>query len=63
MSDDNKDLIPEDDQGLIADFMLFIKEEKIWWIVPLLLLLGLLVLLILAGEGSGILAPFIYPFA
>ena len=47
-------------QSLIKEFFLFIKEEKKWWLVPLiavLLLVGALVLF----AGSSPLAPFLYP--
>jgi hypothetical protein len=57
---------PEDpikQQGLITDFLAFLKEEKIWWILPLIVLLGLLALVAILGQSSPILAPFIYPFA
>ncbi len=48
-------------QSLILEFMAFLKHEKKWWLLPLiLLLLGLGALLVFA-EGS-VLAPFIYPF-
>jgi hypothetical protein len=47
-------------QSLVKEFFLFIKEEKKWWLVPLiavLLLVGALVLF----AGSSPLAPFLYP--
>jgi len=47
-------------QSLIKEFFLFIKQEKKWWLVPLiavLLLVGALVLF----AGSSPLAPFLYP--
>ena len=43
---DNNDLIPEDDQGLISDFLTFLKEEKIWWVLPLILILIIFVVII-----------------
>jgi len=44
--------------SLIGEFLLFVVENKKWWLVPILLvlaLLGLLVVLSLTGA-----APFIY---
>lgn len=44
---------------LLAEFWIFLKHNKKWWLLPILivlLLLGLLVLL----SGTAI-APFIYP--
>jgi hypothetical protein len=51
--------VNEPEPGLLAEFWAFLKENKKWWILPILLailLLGFLV--ILSGTG---LAPFIYP--
>ncbi len=42
---------------LIRDFLAFAREHKAWWIVPLLIVLGLVALLIATGQAS---APFIY---
>lgn len=44
--------------GLMAEFWLFIKEEKKWWLTPIILvLLGVGVLVALTSTGA---APFIY---
>jgi hypothetical protein len=46
------------DQGFLAELWEFLRENKKWWLIPIvvmLLLFGLLV--ILSGTG---LAPFIY---
>ena len=44
---------------LCKEFLSFLKQEKKWWLIPL-------VLLMLAGlmlfSGSSVLAPFMYPF-
>ena len=47
-------------QSLIKEFLLFIKEEKKWWLVPLISVL-LLVGALIVCAGSSPLAPFIYP--
>jgi hypothetical protein len=47
-------------QSLVKEFFLFVKQEKKWWLVPLiavLLIVGALVLF----AGSSPLAPFLYP--
>ncbi len=47
-------------QSLIREFVLFIKVEKKWWLIPLiavLLLVGGLILI----AGSSPMAPFLYP--
>ena len=42
---------------LIGEFLGFAWQNKVWWIVPLILVLFLLALLIFAGETT---VPFIY---
>lgn len=42
---------------LFGEFVAFAKENKVYWIVPLILVLALIALLIVAGQGA---APFIY---
>lgn len=42
---------------LLKDFFAFAREHKVYWIVPLVIVLGLLVLLVVTGQVS---APFIY---
>jgi len=47
-------------ESLIKEFFLFIKQEKKWWLVPLISVL-LLVGALIVFAGSSPLAPFIYP--
>lgn len=48
----------ESDRGLIAEFWGFLRENKKWWLLPILLaLLFIAALLLFAGTGA---APFIY---
>jgi hypothetical protein len=42
---------------LLKEFFAFAWQNKAWWIVPIVLVLLLLALLIVAGQGA---APFIY---
>ena len=44
---------------LLAEFWFFLKHNKKWWLLPILIVLFLLGLLVLLG-GTAI-APFIYP--
>ncbi|MFQ5591063.1 MAG: DUF5989 family protein [Phycisphaerae bacterium] len=47
-------------QSLIREFFLFIRQEKKWWLIPLiavLLIVGALVLF----AGSSPMAAFLYP--
>ena len=46
---------------LFKDFFAFLKQEKRWWLVPLIVVLLLLGALIVFSSGS-VLAPFMYPF-
>lgn len=45
--------------GFFGEFWDFLKHNKKWWLLPILILIGLFGLLVfLAGTG---LAPFLYP--
>jgi len=46
--------------GLIKEYVLFLKREKKWWLIPLVILLFILGAVISFFEGST-LAQFIYP--
>lgn len=53
-----EELSQEKQIGLAAEFWMFIKENKIWWMLPIVLVLGLVgVLAFLTSTGA---APFIY---
>lgn len=46
------------DRGVVAEMWLFLKDNKKWWLLPILAVLLLFgVLVLLAGTGA---APFIY---
>lgn len=47
-------------QSLIKEFLLFIKHEKKWWLIPLIVVLLLVGALVLFASSSPW-APFIYP--
>ncbi|MGD9857465.1 MAG: DUF5989 family protein [Planctomycetaceae bacterium] len=59
-SDSLHGLVDATQPGLLGEFWLFLKDNKKWWLLPILLALLLLGALVIAS-GSG-LAPFIYPF-
>jgi hypothetical protein len=46
---------------LAKEFLLFLRQEKKWWLWPLVGVLLLLGALILFSSGS-VLAPLMYPF-
>ena len=48
----------QEERGLISEFIMFMAENKLWWLTPILVVFGLLgVLLVLGATGV---APFIY---
>lgn len=48
----------EEPLSLPREFWLFLKENKKWWLLPILLVLGAISLLVvIAGTGA---APFMY---
>lgn len=47
-----------EEQGLVAEFVQFLKENKKWWLAPILIVLMLMgALILLSGSAA---APFIY---
>jgi hypothetical protein len=47
--------------ALLKEFLLFLREEKKWWLVPLVLVLVALGALLVFGTSTGI-AWALYPF-
>ena len=47
-------------QSLAKEFILFIKHEKKWWLIPLIAVILLLGVVVIFASSSP-LAPFIYP--
>lgn len=53
-----EELSQEASMSLVREFCLFIKENKAWWMVPIIVVLGLVgALALMANTGA---APFIY---
>ena len=48
----------QEERGLIAEFIAFMSENKVWWLTPILIVFGLLGILLILG-ATGV-APFIY---
>ncbi len=44
---------------IIAEYLQFLRENKKWWLIPIVVVLVLFGLLIVITKGSA-LAPFIY---
>lgn len=51
--------IPVERRGLVREFMDFIVHNALWWMVPIVVVLAVMVALILFTESSPVL-PFIY---
>ncbi len=47
--------------ALCKEFVLFLRQEKKWWLVPLVVILVALAAILLFGSSTG-LAWAIYPF-
>jgi hypothetical protein len=44
--------------GMVSEFLYFLGQNKKWWLLPILIVIGLVgILVLLAGTGA---APFIY---
>ena len=57
-NDDFLNAAQEQERGLVSEFIMFMAENKMWWLTPILVVFGLLgVLLVLGATGV---APFIY---
>jgi len=49
----------EKQEGLVAEFLAFLVQNKAWWMVPILL--ALVLIFVAAWLSSSAAAPFIYP--
>ena len=47
--------------SLLREFWLFLKEEKKWWLLPMLIVMGLVALVVVLTMAVPAMAPFIYP--
>jgi hypothetical protein len=48
-----------DRAGILAEFIEFLWERKLWWMIPMIVVLVLFGALLILTQGSAI-APFIY---
>jgi hypothetical protein len=46
--------------GIWGELLQFLWKRKLYWIIPLILIIGIFAVLIILA-GSPVLAPFIYP--
>jgi hypothetical protein len=54
----NKPELKKKNQGFMADLFLFMRENRKWWLTPIVIVLILLGVLVVLGGTSA--APFIY---
>jgi hypothetical protein len=47
-------------QSLLTELVGFLKENKKWWMIPIILVLGMIAGLLLLAATSPAVAPFIY---
>lgn len=52
-------MINMENTGIIAQLWMFMKENKKWWLLPLIVMLILVGVLIIVAESSAV-SPFIY---
>ncbi len=45
--------------GVVGEFLKFLWARKIWWLIPMIVVLSVFALLLFAANASGV-APFIY---
>ncbi len=45
--------------GIVREFLQYLNENKKWWLLPILVAMGLLVCLVTLGTSA--VAPLIYP--
>jgi hypothetical protein len=46
--------------SIYLEFLEFLREQKKLWLVPLLVIFGLVATVLIAAKAGGVLAPFIY---
>lgn len=49
---------PPEELSLVAEYFLFLKQNRKWWLFPILILIGMLGALLFFGSSP--VAPFIY---
>ncbi len=45
--------------GIVGELLQFLWQRKLWWMIPMILVLVLFVVLLVSSQGSAI-VPFIY---
>lgn len=45
--------------GIVGEFLTFLWQRKLWWLIPMIVVLLVLALLLVFASASGV-GPFIY---
>ena len=45
--------------GIVGEFLTFLWQRKLWWLIPMVVMLLVLALLLVFASASGV-GPFIY---
>lgn len=45
--------------GILGEMLQFLWKRKLWWLIPMMVVLVLFVILLVSAQGSAV-APFIY---
>jgi hypothetical protein len=53
-----EELANEKQPSIVVEFYEFLRENKKWWLIPILVMIGLFGILVILAQTS--LAPFIY---
>lgn len=58
--DDFLQAAQEEERGIVSEFVMFMAENKMWWLAPILIVFGLLGVLLILGTIAPGITPFIY---
>lgn len=45
--------------GIMGELLSFLWQQKLWWLIPMIVVLALFAMLLVFAQGSAV-APFIY---
>ncbi|MBN1887962.1 MAG: hypothetical protein JW850_08215 [Thermoflexales bacterium] len=45
--------------GIVGELLQFLWKRKLWWLIPMMVVLVLFLILLVSAQGSAV-APFIY---
>ena len=51
--------MPRRRPGIVGELLSYLARNKRWWLLPIVVMVGLMAVLIILGQSSAI-APFIY---